>query len=270
MGYRFAECKEIMIKIFKSKKFIVPLCVLLAGIIVIVCIVSAGHGGFSKGNSSEYDASSLSLNEDSVMKDDTIVFVGSDFTVGEKADNQSFVDYLKAVDGLNAATFTEEKISLTDKKDKSFISLVESIPKEHASPKAIFCEIPYYDAKHGTKLGELSDSYMLSDFDTETAIGAMEYIMCYAKMNWSCPVFFYTSVDYNSSSKYGKLVSAARSVSDKWNMPMLDFTHNDKITSLEKSDKSLYFVDSRNMTKAGYNEIIAPEFESFITQNLYS
>ena len=235
-----------------------------------MCFASAGHGGFSKGNSSDYDVSSLTLNDDSVMKDDTIVFVGSDFTLGLKADNQSFIDYLRAVDGLNAATFTEENIGLTSKKDVSFISLVESIPKEHASPKAVFCEIPYYDARHGTKLGEISDSYMLSDFDTETAIGAMEYIMCYAKMNWSCPVFFYTSADYNSSKKYEKLVSAARRVSDKWNMPMLDFTSNDKIASLEKSDKSLYFVDSRNMTKAGYNEIVAPEFENFITQNLYS
>ena len=259
-----------MIKIFKSKKNIALLCTLLAAVIAIVCIASAGHGGFSKGNSSDYDVSSLTLNDDSVMKDDTIVFVGSDFTLGLKADNQSFIDYLRAVDGLNAATFTEENIGLTSKKDVSFISLVESIPKEHASPKAIFCEIPYYDAKHSTKLGEISDSYMLSDFDTETAIGAMEYIMCYAKMNWSCPVFFYTSADYNSSKKYEKLVSAARRVSDKWNMPMLDFTSNDKIASLEKSDKSLYFVDSRNMTKAGYNEIVAPEFENFITQNLYS
>lgn len=259
-----------MIKIFKSKKNIALLCVLLAAVIVIVCIASAGHGEFSKGNSSDYDVSSLTLNDDSVMKDDTIVFVGSDFTLGLKADNQSFIDYLKVVDGLNAATFTEENIGLTSKKDVSFISLVESIPKEHASPKAIFCEIPYYDAKHGTKLGEISDSYMLSDFDTETAIGAMEYIMCYAKMNWSCPVFFYTLADYNSSKKYEKLVSAALRVSDKWNMPMLDFTSNDKIASLEKSDKSLYFVDSRNMTKAGYNEIIAPEFENFITKNLYS
>lgn len=259
-----------MIKIFKSKKNIALLCALLAAVIVIVCIVSAGHGGFSKGNSSDYDVSSLTLNDDSVMKDDTIVFVGSDFTLGLKADNQSFIDYLKTVDGLNAATFTEENIGLTSKKDVSFISLVESIPKEHASPKAVFCEIPYYDAKHGTKLGEISDSYMLSDFDTETAIGAMEYIMCYAKMNWSCPVFFYTSADYNSSKKYERLVSSARRVSDKWNMPMLDFTSNDKIDSLEKSDKSLYFVDSRNMTKAGYNEIIAPEFENFITENLYS
>lgn len=154
---------------------------MLAAVIAIICIASAGHGGFSKGNSSDYDVSSLTLNDDSVMKDDTIVFVGSDFTLGLKADNQSFIDYLKAVDGLNAATFTEENIGLTSKKDVSFISLVESIPKEHASPKAIFCEIPYYDAKHGTKLGEISDSYMLSDFDTETAIGAMEYIMCYAK-----------------------------------------------------------------------------------------
>lgn len=259
-----------MIKIFKSKKNIALLCTLLAAVIAIACIASAGHGGFSKGNSSDYDVSSLTLNDDSVMKDDTIVFVGSDFTLGLKADNQSFIDYLKAVDGLNAATFTEENIGLTSKKDVSFISLVESIPKEHASPKAIFCEIPYYDAKHGTKLGEISDSYMLSDFDTETAIGAMEYIMCYAKMNWSCPVFFYTSADYNSSKKYEKLVSAARRVSDKWNMPMLDFISNDKIASLEKSDKSLYFVDSRNMTKAGYNEIVAPEFENFITKNLYS
>ncbi|WP_456068779.1 hypothetical protein [Eubacterium sp.] len=259
-----------MIKIFKSKKNIALLCVLLAAVIAIVCIASASHGGFSKGNSSDYDVSSLTLNEDSVMKDDTIVFIGSDFTLGLKADNQSFIDYLKAVDGLNAATFTEENIGLTSKKDVSFISLVESIPKEHASPKAIFCEIPYYDAKHGTKLGEISDSYMLSDFDTETAIGAMEYIMCYAKMNWSCPVFFYTSADYNLSKKYEKLVSAAHRVSDKWNMPMLDFTSNDKIASLEKSDKSLYFVDRRNMTKAGYNEIIAPEFENFITENLYS
>ena len=235
-----------------------------------MCFACGGNGGFSKGNSSDYDVSSLTLNDDSVMKDDTIVFVGSDFTLGLKADNQSFIDYLRAVDGLNAATFTEENIGLTSKKDVSFISLVESIPKEHASPKAVFCEIPYYDARHGTKLGEISDSYMLSDFDTETAIGAMEYIMCYAKMNWSCPVFFYTSADYNSSKKYEKLVSAARRVSDKWNMPMLDFTSNDKIASLEKSDKSLYFVDSRNMTKAGYNEIVAPEFENFITQNLYS
>ena len=262
-----------MNKFFKSKKGIAVIAlVILLVAAVIICIAAADKGGFSKGNSSKYDASALNFDEGSIMQDDTVVFVGSDFTMGVKSDNQSFVDYLKTVDGLNAATFTDENIGLTNKKDSSIISLVESIPKQHASPRAIFCEIPYYDARHGTRLGGLSSSYMLGDFDTETAIGAMEYIICYAKQNWSCPVFFYTACEKKPSNKYAKLVNAAHQVADKWNMPMLDFTSNcvtSEIRELLDSDKSLYFVDNRNVTKAAYNEVIAPEFERFIVCELY-
>ena len=259
-----------MLEFFKSKKgkLIVCIALAIAGIVVIICCNANQKGSLCKGNSSEYDASLLTLNEESVMQGDTVVFVGSDFTIGTKADGQSFVDYLKAVDGLNCAVFEKEGIAITSNKGDSILSLVESIPKEHASPKAIFCEIPYFQAKSGTKFGELSSSYMLSDFDTETLIGAMEYIVCYSKMNWGCPVFFYTTAECNSK-RYDKVVSSAREVANKWNMPMLDFTSINSAGSMDKKQRSLYFVDKHNLSRAGYFEITAPEFEKFIIENLY-
>ena len=40
-------------------------------------------------------------------------------------------------------------------------------------------------------MGEVSSSQNKDDYDYSTVIGAMEYIIAYAKEKWNCPVIFY-------------------------------------------------------------------------------
>ena len=87
------------------------------------------------------------------------------------------------------------------------------------------------DARTNQKLGKVSDD---DHFDTQTIIGAMEYIISQAQATWHCPI----------------------KVLDLYNNP--DF----------KDQPALYMADEIHPTRAGYLEKWLPVFEDELTKIL--
>lgn len=252
---------------YKIVKIIVAVLILAAVGLSVFLITGKQTGSISKGNNSEYDVQALAKNEDSLMKGDPYVFLGSDFTFGKKSGGQSFVDYLTAVDSINAKKFGGEGFKLNGKGEETLVYCFNKAVKKNINPKVVFCEVPVCNASGRQKNGELTDSYYIGDYDTTTLYGAMEYICASAEMKWGCKVVFITCPS-NDEKKYAGIVKACNDVAEKWGTKVIDFYGGEDI-KLDKKQKKLYLVDDSSPTKAGYNEFYGPKVEEFIQRYFY-
>lgn len=123
------------------------------------------------------------------------------------------------------------------------------------------CQLSINDATKNLPLGQVSDSFSIDDFDTQTITGATEYIIAYAKETWNCPVIFYTQARYDSDA-YAKMVEMIIELEKKWNITVIDFWNNEKINNITDDEKSLYLVDHIHPTKAGYKIWWLPEIQA--------
>lgn len=251
----------------RAAKIIISVLVVVALGATVFLSVGSSNGTISKGNSKQYNASELIKNEDSLMQDDLIAFLGSDFVYGTKSDGQSFVDYLVKVDGIKAKKYGGEGYTLNGKGEGSLVESLNSVIKNGLNPMVLFCEVPVCNEKGRLKLGELTGSYFIGDYDTSTIIGAMEYICSSADMNWGCKVVFITCPN-DDNKKYAQIVEAANQVAQKWNSGILNFYDNEEIV-IDKKQRRLYFVDSSSPTKAGYNAVYGPMAEEYINDKFH-
>lgn len=196
----------------------------------------------------------------------TVIFLGTDFTIGTKA-KQSFTDVLQENNFIHSAVFAKKGITMVeDKDDDNYISLLKTIPTEHAAPTLLMFEISYFDAKGKSKIGEISTSYNYEDFDTKTVIGAMEYIVSYSQKTWCCPVAIYTCYN-NDSEEYARLVDAAYEVQKKWGTDVLDLYYPMDVR-ISNQNKELYLKDKLNPTTKGYKDFFAPLFKKYLIEKL--
>lgn len=258
-----------MDKITKNKviKFIVAAVVLAVVFVGIFLINGKQTGSISKGNNDEYNVQQLKKNDDSVMQGDPYVFLGSDFTYGAKSDGQSFVDYLKFVDGIKCKKYGGNGYKLNGKDEKTLVHCFSKAVEKDVYPKVVFCEVPVCNANGKQSNGEITSGYYIGDYDTTTLCGAMEYICASADLKWGCKVVFITCPS-NDKKKYAEIVKLANDVAEKWGSKVINFYDNEEI-SLDKSEQKLYMVDDSSPTKAGYNNVYAPKVEEFMHRYFY-
>lgn len=256
-------------KISKNQIIKIIVAILVVIVVGVLIFLTAGRqtGAISKGNNKQYNAETLQKNDDSVMQGDSYVFLGSDFTFGAKSGGQSFVDYLKAVDGIKVKKYGGEDYKLNGKDENTLVYTFNKAVKKSVNPKVVFCEVPVCNASGRQKNGELTNSYYIGDYDTTTLYGAMEYICARAELNWGCKVVFITCPS-NDEKKYAEVVNAANAVAEKWGTKVINFYNNDEI-SFDKKEKRLYLVDDSSPTKAGYNSVYGPKVEEFIQRYFY-
>ena len=153
----------------------------------------------------------------------------------------------------NGCTMVKEAVSgttLVDLGSSSYISRMKTIDASvHAD--LFVCQLSTNDATKNLPLGEVSDSRQLSDFDTSTVAGAIEYIIAYASSTWNCPVVFYTNPVYDSTS-YQNMVSLLLQIQKKWKIGVIDLWNDAAFNTITDSQKKLYMADPIHPTKAGY------------------
>ena len=91
----------------------------------------------------------------------------------------------------------------------------------------------------------------------------MEYIICYAKQTWKCPISFYTNTYYENDN-YKKMIKALYELKDKWGIGIIDLYNNEAMNSISESDYSKYMADNVHPTSAGYLEWWTPVFEEYL------
>lgn len=233
--------------------------------VILIILISAGgytanmFGVFSEGNKGQYSEVN-EMQTQSVLKGKTIIFLGSSVTFGYGSLGESFVDFLEASDGIIPIKEAVSGTTLADLKSSSYVSRMKTIDVS-LKADAFICQLSTNDATKKVPLGEISESFNLSEFDTKTVAGATEYIIAYAKKTWDCPVIFFTQAKYESA-EYEKMTELLYAIKEKWDIDIIDLWNNESINSISEEERKLYLVDSIHPTKAGYRDWWLPEFQS--------
>ncbi len=244
---------------------------IILSIFLILVIAAGGYVGnmlgvFNEGNYGEYSLKNTEAITDSPINGKTIIFLGSSVTAGYGSLGVSFADFLEKTDGITAIKEAVSGTTLVDVKNNSYVSRMKTIDK-NIKADAFVCQLSTNDATKEMPLGEISDSFDVNDFDTQTVAGAIEYIIAYAKETLNCPVIFYTQSKYDSEH-YAKMVELLYGIQKKWDITIIDFWNDAEINSISEKQRNLYLVDHIHPTKAGYKEWWLPKFQECLYEVL--
>lgn len=212
------------------------------------------------GNGTIYDFSHIKPMENSPLREKTVLFLGSSVTNGKAALEQSIPEYFAARMGCRAIKEAVDGTTLTDYSNTSYVQRLLHNVSVKATVDLLICQLSTNDASQRKPLGKIAASIELTDFDTTTVTGAMEYIIAYAKMTWNCPVVFYTNARYDSK-EYALMVDRADELVGKWGIGVLDLWHDDTFNTLSSDVRTIYMNDRIHPLKAGYRDWWGPELE---------
>jgi lysophospholipase L1-like esterase len=253
-----------------KKKAIMTIIILLAIIgVTASLIIAKGNGIFSKGNDAEFSAAHAETLNGTALAGKTIIFLGSSVTHGTAARGESFADFMEKRDGINPVKEAVSGTTLVDKPafgKQSYIARLKTIDTS-IRVDAFVCQLSTNDATLRKSLGEISASFDIDGFDTQTVAGAIEYVIAYAKATWNCPVIFFTGTRYNSA-QYCKMVDILLAVQKKWDIGVIDLWNNAELNAVDSKSYKLYMVDGIHPSRAGYLKWWTPVFESYLADYL--
>lgn len=264
----------------KQKKGSVLLICLLIIVLITVWIGFCGYqwswGPFAKlhdvktaklpGNAPRYDVNQVTEQMNSNLKGKHIVFLGSSVTYGAAAQGVSFADYIGARNGCLIIKEAVSGTTLVESGIDSYVSRLRKLDRD-LEADIFVCQLSTNDATQKKMLGSISDSFDISDFDTATVAGAIEYIIAYAKSTWNCQVVFYTNPEY-ASKEYADMVTLLHDIQDKWGIAIIDMWSDECFNATSQEQRDLYMADSIHPTKAGYLEWWTPYMEAILSEAL--
>lgn len=193
------------------------------------------------------------------MKDKKIIFLGSSVTYGEFAGGVSFADHLCEKKGFTMYKEAVSGTTLVDDQADSYVSRMKTIKFDNAD--LFVCQLSTNDAGQEKPLGKISDSKEISDFDTKTIAGAIEYIVAYAAEKWNCQIAFYTNPKYDCPL-YEKMVRLLESLSRKWGFKIINLWDDADFNNISVEERELFMADPIHPTNDGYLKWWTPYFEA--------
>lgn len=206
-----------------------------------------------------------------------IAWLGSSVTYGQAAQGYSMADEIAAKHSattsykyaISGTTLADCKTvnSLPTDGNGSHGSYVERLKQLDTSKKydLFIVQLSTNDATAGIPMGEILKSKELSDQDTATVIGAMEYIIAYVEENWDCPVMFYTGTKYDSE-QYAQMVDNLLELQEKWGIGVIDLWNDAEMNAVTPEQYTKYMKeDGVHPLRDGYVEWWTPKFEEAIT-----
>lgn len=252
----------------KKLLIIIPIAAVLIAAWLAFCGYQWSWGPFVKlhdiktasleGNGEEYALDNVTEIAESPLKGKTVVFLGSSVTYGSASGGVSFADYIEKRSGCTAIKNAVSGTTLVESGIDSYVSRLKKLD----APKVdlMVCQLSTNDASQKKEPGKITESKNLGDFDTKTVAGAIEYIICYSKEKWNCPVIFYTNPEYDSE-RYRTMVDILKSAEKKWDISVIDMWNDAELNAELDADRELYMADKIHPTKAGYLKIWTPFME---------
>lgn len=219
------------------------------------------------GNAAKYDFDQLQRMERSPLNNKTVLFLGSSVTNGASSLHNSLPEYFSVRMGCRSIKEAVDGTTLVDNGDKSYIQRMLSSVSVSEEIDLLVCQLSTNDASKEMPLGELGAGKSLSDFDTRTITGAIEYIICYAQETWGCPTVFYTNARFDSEA-YAAMVARLLEIQEKWGIGVLDIWTDDEFNDISEDERTLYMYDNIHPTKAGYRDWWGPELEQQLLEFL--
>lgn len=199
------------------------------------------------------------------LRGKTMIFLGSSVTYGSAAGGTSFVELLRVKEGCKVIKEAVSGTTLVDNGANSYVQrMLNNLPADREVDHFI-CQLSTNDATQNKPFGRVSDSKNLEDFNTKTIIGAMEYIICYAKETWDCPVSFYTGTKFDNVL-YGKMVKALYDLQKKWDIGIIDLWNDEEMNNISEELYQRYMSDPIHPTALGYREWWLPKFVAHLEQ----
>lgn len=198
----------------------------------------------------------------SILQGKTVIFLGSSVTYGHASGGVSFADFLAERNQCKAIKEAVSGTTLVDSGADSYISRMKAMKVEEPVDYFI-CQLSTNDATQKKPLGQVSESKDMTDFDTETIAGAMEYIIAYARSTYGCQVAFYTSPKYDSD-EYQAMVDCLFTLQIKWGIDIIDLWNNEAFNDVSVENYARYMADPIHPTREGYLVWWTPEFEKQI------
>lgn len=235
--------------------------VIIILIIALVWFKFHGFGVLNPGNSHEYDIRNIAvLPEETPLHGKVIFCLGSSVTHGMASKKVSFADYIAKRNGCTMIKAAVSASTLADVGPISYIKRLRSHPMTQKPVDCFLCQLSTNDATFMQRLGKISDSFNIEDFDTKTTIGGIEYIIAYAKKTWDCPIVFFTGTRYDNP-RYHRMVNQLLELEEKWKIHVIDMWHNRKMNRIPEEEYKLYMSDGVHPTQAGYLNWWTPVIE---------
>lgn len=206
----------------------------------------------------------MAENRSDSLKGKTVIFLGSSVTYGSAANGVSFADFLEKEDGIISVKEAVSGTTLVDGDSSSYVSRMKTINKS-IKADAFVCQLSTNDASLKKPLGKVSESFDISDFDTQTVVGAIEYIISYARETWKCPVIFYTGTKYDSEL-YGRMVDLLLEIQKKHNIGVLDLWNSDEMNAVSEDDYKYYMANGIHPNYEGYRRWWTPQFRKYLAK----
>ena len=191
-----------------------------------------------------------------------MVFLGSSVTYGSAAGGVSFADMIGERTGCEIIKEAVSGTTLCDNGKSSYVSRFSALEVCGRVDRFV-CQLSTNDAAVKAPPGTVSDGYDIGGFDTKTTAGAIEYITALAKKRYGCPVYFYTSPEFNSA-EYGKLVELLLEISEKWGFSVIDMWNDKSFSSISDEERRRWLADPIHPTREGYLEWWTPYFEKHL------
>lgn len=255
----------------KKLLIIIPIAAVVVAAWIAFCGYQWSWGPFMKlhdfktsaleGNGEKYSLDNAAPNADSPIEGKTVLFLGSSVTYGSASGGVSFADYIGKRDGCTVIKSAVSGTTLVESGINSYVSRLKKLDTEKVD--LFVCQLSTNDASQKKELGKIIESKNLNDFDTKTIAGAIEYIICYSKEKWNCPVIFYTNPHYDSEP-YGEMVGILKEAEAKWGISVIDMWNDAELNAALNKNTALYMADKIHPTKAGYLEIWTPFMEKIV------
>ena len=198
----------------------------------------------------------------------TFMFLGSSVTYGSASGGTSFVEFIKVQGKCNVIKEAVSGTTLVDNGDSSYVKrFVNNLVANYKDTKVdhLIVQLSTNDASQNKPLGRVIKSTSSTAMNTQTIVGAIEYIVAVAKETWGCEVSFYTGTKYDSAL-YGRMVEALYAVQEKWGIGIIDLWNDEEMNAVSASDYAKYMSDSIHPTLLGYREWWTPKFIAHLQQ----
>ena len=196
-----------------------------------------------------------------MSKNKTIVFLGSSVTCG--SDGWSMCDFIRESEEYDVKKWAVSGTTLADINERSYVSRLNSEIGTQDECDLFICQLSTNDATQNLPLGVISKSLDRKDFDTQTVIGAIEYIVATVKEKWNCPIMFYTGT-FMDSQLYQKMVNSLIEVSKKWNFGIIDLWNDPGMRAIDEKLYKEYMLDTIHPSRQGYIKWWGPKFTKAI------
>ncbi|UQS84835.1 SGNH/GDSL hydrolase family protein [Apilactobacillus apisilvae] len=201
---------------------------------------------------------------DSNINGKKMVFLGSSITDGLASKGKSFVDFLNIEHGVNTIKESVSGTTLAGQEDNSYVSRMKSNLNPNEKIDIFACQLSTNDQRKNKHIGEISNSYNLDEFDINTTIGAIEYIVKYVQENWACPMVFYTCLR-KPDPGYEFLRNQLFKLQKKWHFAIIDIW-NSKAIKIMNHNNPYFMADDVHPTCAGYRYGWTPIFVKDLDQ----